>query len=406
MLATSLREYLRDPLLATLMTEIKAAGPIRSSLLDITHKCNLRCDGCYYFSQEMDQYRRQDDESAFDRFIEMEKARDVNMLTIVGGEPALEIARLRKLAKHFHLTVVTNGSLPIPMEGLESIRIAVSFWGDETRDTMMRGNGNQNIFEKALSHFKNDPRVGFYYTTVPGFTDRIEKATAKMVENGNFVAFNFYGDIDQKGGAYSHLLGYEEVNRIIFGLAQQYSSRVISSPHLNRVIDQRHLFGQSWGYDVCPSLTYDHPANAQRMREGKAYQTKFRAYYADLTSTRRCCVGEARDCNTCTDLWATYAWILGSMKSHLSSLEDFSSWLFTTYLFYASSGFIDWHHAAKEHLPAIYRRFASFPTFANLVDVGWSEDTALLRTTKAKTNYPVFPLMSIAEEEMGARYGH
>ena len=28
--------------------------------------------------------------------------------------------------------------------------------------------------------------------------------------------------------------------------------------------------------------------------------------------------------------------------------------------FYASSGFIDWHHAARRHLPAIYQRFAEW----------------------------------------------
>lgn len=391
----NLKQYLQDPWLAELMSEIKDAGPMKSSLLDLTHKCNLRCEGCYYFSQEMDHYQKPADEAEFDAFVAAEKARGTNMLTVVGGEPALELGRLRKLAKHFRLTVVTNGSLPIPTEGLEQIRIAVSFWGDELRDTLLRGNGSRNIFQQALAHFKDDPRVGFYYTTVAGYTEQIEATVERMVENGNFVSFNFYADLAEKGGAYDHRRGFAEVNRIIRRLSLRFPRQIMSSPYSNQIIDQGHLFGQPWGYEVCPSLSYDHPKNQARMKTGKHYPTQFRAYYADLKTTRPCCIGEARDCATCTDVWASYAWIVGSMKAHLNHERDFQAWLFTTYIFYASSGFIDWHHAARRHLPAIYQRFAEWDESDQSSQLMCRQEHA----SRFDKSMKIFPIMAVAELE-------
>lgn len=356
MKGNALKNYLEDAFLATLLDEVKSAGAMKSSLIDITHKCNLRCIGCYYFVEEMDQHKKIQGDDDFLAFIEQEKQRGINMLTVVGGEPALEIDRLRLLAKDFTLTVVTNGSLPIPREGLENIRIAISFWGDEKEDVKLRGRGKDNIFEKALNHFKDDERVGFYYTTVPGFSSGIEAATDKMVANGNFVAYNFYADLASQGGKYNHNLGFAGPIEQIDRMKEKYPTRIITSPHINQTISQRKLFGQAWGYDVCPSVTFDHPHNLERMQKGKRYPSQFRAYNADLTTTRRCCIGSARDCDTCTDLWATYGWIIGSMKAHLGSKQDFTHWLLTTYIFYMQTGFIDWNE--KAHLlPEIYRRF-------------------------------------------------
>ena len=58
------KEYLKDPLLGRLYARIRAAGPLRSIVLDLTHKCNLRCKGCYFFAEDMDDSKapQQEDE--------------------------------------------------------------------------------------------------------------------------------------------------------------------------------------------------------------------------------------------------------------------------------------------------------------------------------------------------------
>lgn len=353
----TLKDYLKDDFLSSLLFDIKQAGGMKSCLVDMTHKCNLRCEGCYFFVEGMDHQKKVETEAEFDAFIQSELQRGTNMVTALGGEPALEIARLKKLTEHFQVTTVTNGTLEIPYDDLKELRIAVSFWGDKVRDKELRGNGKRDIFSQAKANFKNDPRVVWYYTIVPGFTEGVEEATREMIENGNFVTYNFYGDLADLGGRYSHTEGFKNSIDIIDRMIAQYPDKIVSSPHINNTISSRHLFGKKWGYEVCPNVTFDHPENLERVKTGKSYGNHFKAYNADLASTRRCCVGNARDCDTCTDLWAFYGWVVGSMKAHLKNKGDFTQWLCTTYMFYLKTGFIDLQKGAKL-LPEMHRRMA------------------------------------------------
>ena len=60
----------------------------------LTEICNLRCHGCYFFSEGMERHRSPTDEAAFDAFVDREVERGTNFVTVVGGEPSLELGRL------------------------------------------------------------------------------------------------------------------------------------------------------------------------------------------------------------------------------------------------------------------------------------------------------------------------
>src|ERR1041385_3221601 len=130
-----LAEYLRDPLLRRLYDDLASVGPLRAILVDITHVCNLRCTGCYFFEENMDRNEAPEDEAVFDAFVAREKARGTNFVTIVGGEPSLMLERVAKLHRTFWATVVTNGIRRIPYEGFENMSIGLSVWGDHATDT-------------------------------------------------------------------------------------------------------------------------------------------------------------------------------------------------------------------------------------------------------------------------------
>ena len=68
----SLRRYLKDPFLNRLYKKIRKTGPMKSISLDLNQECNIRCTGCYYFSEGMDVSETPNDESEFDEFIERE----------------------------------------------------------------------------------------------------------------------------------------------------------------------------------------------------------------------------------------------------------------------------------------------------------------------------------------------
>ena len=73
-----LSTYLENPVLKEMYRLVRKAGAVRPISLDITAKCNLRCTGCYYYAEGMDQVDARRDDEAFDALIESEKSRGTN----------------------------------------------------------------------------------------------------------------------------------------------------------------------------------------------------------------------------------------------------------------------------------------------------------------------------------------
>lgn len=348
-------EYLTDPFLNQLYREVREAGALRSIMLDATHVCNLRCTGCYFFAEEMDASKAPRDEREFDAFVVREKARGTNFITIAGGEPSLMLRRVKKLYDNFRVLCVTNGLRPIPVEGFENMSIAVSLWGDHQTDKMLRGGGKIDVFAKALEHFKDDRRAIFYYTVCDGRAHEIEPVVEQCVANGNRVFFSYYEDLGGLGEGFDHRKGYVESRREIHRMIERHPDRVLTTSYLTEVISTGRLFDEEWGYDVCTNVTYDHPGNAARVANGKPLMPHFRAYMPDLTTTRRCCVGDARDCGTCKNTWPHMGWIMVNMEKHLGSIEAFTNWLTSVYVFYLMIRAVDFDRGVKL-LPEIHAR--------------------------------------------------
>ena len=345
-------EYASDPLIGEMWAALRKAPPMRSISVDVTHRCNLRCTGCYFFAEKMDRFREADGDR-LQTFIEEQKRRGITFATVIGGEPALVPDRLRALAEHFNLMIVTNGLRAIPREGLENVAIAVSVWGDKENDRELRGYGRIDIFQRALRNFENDPRVIWYITLPSEPRPETEEVVDECVRNGNLVGFNFYGDLTSLGGIHDHGHGFAGAREFVLRMIERHPGHVAFNRYLNTVISKGELKGERWGYEVCGSISVDDPVNAERLRNGNSYNPHFNAYMPDLASTRRCCVGEDRDCSTCYDVWSHVSWVAMNMERHLDTREDFFHWLSTMYIFYAACRLVD---AARfrELLPRIH----------------------------------------------------
>ena len=354
-MSSKLKQYLQDPFLNRLYSDIRNAGPLKSILMDITHVCNIRCEGCYFFAEDMDRNKAPRDEAEFDAFIEREKARGTNYVTVAGGEPSLMLDRVKKVYDNFKMMLVTNGIRKIPYEDFENMPIAVSVWGDHETDIKLRGGGKIDVFAKGLKNYKDDPRAFWYYTTTPGKAHEIENVVEECVANGNNILFNFYGDLSGLGGDFDHDRGFGGVRHEINRMIERYPDRILNSAYLNQVISTGTLYDEEWGYNVCCSISSDNEINTERIKNGKPYNSHFRAYNPDLKSTRRCCIGEERDCSTCFDVWAHFSWIMLNLKRHLVSKQDFTNWLTTMYLFYLINRIVDFE-TGVELLPEIHRR--------------------------------------------------
>lgn len=343
-----LKSYLQDPLLYEMYSEIRRAGPVRSISLDITHRCNIRCKGCYYFEEAMDQHRSPEEEAIFDAFIENEKARGTNFVTIVGGEPSLEMGRIKKIYDNFHLSVATNGIKKIPMEGLENLPIGIAVWGTPATDKELRGGGKIDVFAKALENYKDDPRAFWYYTVAPGHAHEIAPVVKRCIENGNRVLFNYYSDLSGLGGDFDFRKGFAQVQAEIDRMIALFPDKMLMTSYFNQVVSSGKLFDMDWGYQVCTNVSTNLESNAERMANGFPFNPHFRAYHADFQTTRRCCTGNERDCASCFDTWEHFSWIMVHMKKHLKSKQDFTNWLMTMYLFYLINRMIDFEKGVKK----------------------------------------------------------
>ena len=344
----SLKSYLQDPFLNRLYKEIRKAGSMKSISLDLTDECNIRCAGCYYFSEEMDNVKTPKDESQFDAFIQNELERGTNFVTIVGGEPSLRLDRLKKIYDNFKLNVSTNGIIKIPKDGFENMPIGVSVWGYHETDTKLRSNGKRDLFSIALNNYKNDSRAFWYYTVSAGNAHEIATVVDECVANGNRVLFNFYSDITNLGSAMDHRKGFDKVRVEIDKVIARHPGYIFLSSYLTQVISTGKLYDQSWGYDVCTTVSTNNPVNAERMENGNLYSPHFRAYNADFKTTRRCCVGIDRSCDSCFDVWNHFSWVMLNMKKHLGSKQEFTNWLTSMYLFYLINRLVDYEDGVKD----------------------------------------------------------
>jgi hypothetical protein len=280
-------------------------------------------------------------EEAFDSFIANEKERGTNFITVVGGEPSMVLDRLKKLYDNFKVNVATNGLIKIPVEGFENIPLGIAIWGDHSTDAYLRGTGKQDFFKKALDNYRYDSRAFWYYTVAPGYANQVESVVEECIQNGNKVLFNYYSDVSHLGGPLDYRVGFEKVQEVIDKMIDKYPGHILINSYFNKVITSGNLLDQKWGYDVCTNLSTNLPLNKDRLVNGNPYNPHFRAYNADFKTTRRCCTGVSRDCNSCFDTWEHFSWIMISMRKHLKSQSDFANWLTTTYLFYFINRLVD-----------------------------------------------------------------
>jgi len=90
---------------------------IRSSIYDVTNRCNLRCKGCFFYSSG--EHRAAEEEMdirKWETFIDQEKQRGVNLAILIGGEPTLCLDRVEAFYKRLPTFCATNGLIRVPRD--------------------------------------------------------------------------------------------------------------------------------------------------------------------------------------------------------------------------------------------------------------------------------------------------
>lgn len=162
----------------------------RPAFYEVSQRCNLFCEGCYYFEGPT-AYRLQNAPKveAWRAFFEREaKERKVSMAYFIGAEPSLEPERLYAAKDYFSYgSIGTNGTVKIDPE--IPFRIAISVWGDAATDTKLRG---ADAFKKALANYGEDPRAIVVYTLSAWNLDAAREVAVMCRDHGLPLTFNMY----------------------------------------------------------------------------------------------------------------------------------------------------------------------------------------------------------------------
>lgn len=162
---------------------------------EVTTKCNLKCEGCYYFEGgKTASIRARDRIDDWKRFFADEAARGVSMAYFVGAEPAMAPDRLMAAAEHFpYGNIGTNGTIRI--DSSVQYRIGVSVWaGDDEADTRLRGG---SVFRKALRNYAGDPRAIILLTVSKWAVDQIPRVAELCQDHDLPLTFNIYSPTHQ-----------------------------------------------------------------------------------------------------------------------------------------------------------------------------------------------------------------
>ncbi|WP_328939872.1 radical SAM protein [Streptomyces tauricus] len=117
------------------------SASVRSAEVFITNACNLRCKGCWFFEHDMDKAAEEvRDLDTLRTFAQQLHAGGTTNVLLIGGEPALVPDRISVFVETFpYVSVVTNGTRPVPYDGFENIQVLVSLWGGGPIDDALRG---------------------------------------------------------------------------------------------------------------------------------------------------------------------------------------------------------------------------------------------------------------------------
>lgn len=289
---------------------------LRESTYDMTNRCNVRCEGCYYFKGDKQIAKENGDPNAWRNLMQREKARGITFVVLAGAEPSL-VPELCEVCFHEMPlgAIATNGLKFIP----ESInyKIHISVWGDD--ETSLKIRNAKNMLQRQIENYQNDPRAVFVYTFTRNNIDQVYRVAETLAESGCKLSFNMFSAPVGYNGALRHTVAtLNHTRKTMIDLLGQFPENILFS-YYNAVAHTHHH-----GLHTLYSCSYPRMNPSRDIGLGRS----FRQYRTDLTSNRSdaCCVPDT-DCADCRHYAAGSAVVTARMFRHASYPDLFRSWL-------------------------------------------------------------------------------
>lgn len=314
---------------------------LRESTYDMTNRCNIRCEGCYYYTGEKQFAEENRDPEAWRKLLETEKERGITFVVLAGAEPSL-VPELCKVC----YDVIPLGA--IASNGLKKIaadidyRIHISVWGnDETSKEIRRA---PDMLVRQMENYKDDPRAVFVYTFTPVNINQAEEVTRLLADNGCKITFNMFSAPVGYNGPLRHTGETLAATREVMDrLLNEYPETVLFSRY--NITAHTHQLGL---HDLF-SCSYPRMNPSTAIGLGRS----FRQYRTNLEWDREaaCCVPDT-DCDDCRHYAAGSAVVTARMYRHATDPQTFSAWLdyVDTYLAVWVRGYEKGENLCKEFI--------------------------------------------------------
>ncbi len=294
---------------------------IRSSIYDVTNRCNLRCQGCFFFSSgEHKVAEEENDVTRWEAFIDKEKERGVNLAILIGGEPTLCMDRIEAFYKRLPTFCASNGLIKIPRDKFPDLMVGISLWGDEEDEKILRG---KDTFSISSKHYEGDPHTYYLYTITPRQIGKTERVIQKIEAAGLKVHMQLLSNDEHVSGFNWKHEELIDIRAEMDDMLDKYPRTIISSKYYHEIITTGKMLGRPFGWMECPSVT----APLDNREPQPKRLTNFIRWASDLKTTHRCCTSETRDCSTCRDGAAFMSWVMVNKRAHLKSEKDLQNWI-------------------------------------------------------------------------------
>jgi MoaA/NifB/PqqE/SkfB family radical SAM enzyme len=246
--------------------------------IDVTKRCNLRCEHCYFFAEEHKERELTVDEW-IEKFEAMKAAGHPMVLcTWVGGEPMVRKPLIQAGRQYFkHNTIVTNGTMEIP--DWTDCTWVISIDGTEEAFSKMRAPG---IYQKIKENVSRHSELRIQISCV------ITRLTADCIED----LIVEWGPLARGGIIFDF---FTPVNKLDESLWLDWDER-------DRMID--HLFALKRKYPgvinmLDSTLDLMRSNNSKKVTDNCLFKEKAFTLGADGQTKGKCMMGDNADCDRC-----------------------------------------------------------------------------------------------------------
>jgi hypothetical protein len=308
-------DLVKLPDIATRFGLVRKYFYLRESTYDMTRRCNVRCDGCYYYEGDKQNTEDNVDPEAWRKLLAAEKARGITFVVLAGAEPALVPELVEACYGVIPLgAIASNGLVRIPPQ--VGYRIHISVWGDDRTSERVRR--AKRMLARQIEIYAGDPRAVFVYTFTRENIAEARPVVDQLAQHGCKVTFNVFSATVGYQGTLSHTpASLGETQKVMLDLLAEHPEQVLFSSY------SAAAHTDTLSLHALYSCPYPRQ-NAGQFGLGRT----FRQYRSDLTWIREaaCCVPDT-DCADCRHYAAGSAVVTARMAQHLGSETDFRKWL-------------------------------------------------------------------------------